>query len=70
MKIQVTFFCDNGKYKPVVAVVNIPSSYDFYKRKKYWIARARKLVESKRYWSDEDMENFGYTITKAKICKE
>ena len=67
LKVQITYFCTNGKYKPVSAVVNVPSTYDLYKRKQYWYDRAKAVIKSKRYWTDKDMENFGYTEVNARI---
>lgn len=67
LKVQVTYFCTNGKYKPVASVIEVPSSYDFYKRKEYWLNRAKTLIKNKRYWTEEEMQNFGYTEYKAKI---
>lgn len=67
IKIQVTYFCESGKYKPVSAVVEVPSTYSFYKNKSYWTQRAKAQIKSKRYWSDMDMLNFGYTEVKYRI---
>lgn len=70
MKLQVTFFCNNGKYKPVAAIVQPPSSYHYIKNKDYWIHRAKLIVKAKRHWTDEDMEKYGYTDHKVMIIKE
>jgi hypothetical protein len=67
LKVQITYFCTNGKYKPVSTVVSVPSTYDLYKRKEYWYGRAKKNIMAKRYWTDKDMENFGYTEVNARI---
>lgn len=67
MKIQVTYFCTTGQYKPVATVIEVPSSYDFYKRKNYWLNRAKTLIKNKRYWTEDDMRKYGYTEVKAKF---
>jgi hypothetical protein len=67
IKIQVTYFCESGKYKPVATVIEVPSTYSFHKNKAYWIARAKKNIQAKRYWSDMDMLNFGYTEVKCRL---
>lgn len=67
MKIQVTYFCATNKFKPVSAIVEVPSSYDFYKRKQYWISRARAQIMAKRHWTNEDMQKFDYTKVKTRI---
>ncbi len=67
VKIQVTYFDTTGKYKPVASVIEVPSTYSFIKRKEYWINRAKSMIKAKRYWTDDDMQKFGYTEYKAKI---
>jgi hypothetical protein len=67
IQVQITYFCTTGKYKPVSAVVRVPSTYDLYKRKEHWYGRAKAIIKAQRYWSDEDMEKFGYTEVKARI---
>lgn len=66
VKIQVTYFDPNGKYKPVASIIEVPSTYSFCKNKEYWVSRARQLIRNKRYWTEEDMQKFGYTEYKAK----
>ena len=70
MKFHVSYFCDNGKYKPVSTIIEPKTSYDFYKRKNYWIERAKQRIMAQRYWSENDMKNFGYTDCKIRIYKE
>ncbi len=70
MKIQVTFFCETNKYKPVSTIIEVPSSYHFVKNKAYWIGRAKTSIMAKRYWTSADMEKFGYTIHKERIVKD
>jgi hypothetical protein len=67
VKIQVTYFDTTGKYKPVASVIEVPSTYSFYKKREYWVNRAKSIIKAKRYWTDDDMEKFGYTEYKAKI---
>jgi hypothetical protein len=67
VKVQVTYFDTTGKYKPVASIIEVPSTYDFYKRKNYWLARAKTLIKNKRYWTEEDMQKFGYTEYKARF---
>jgi hypothetical protein len=67
VKIQITYFDTTGKYKPVASVIEVPSTYSFYKKREYWVNRAKSIIKAKRYWTDDDMEKFGYTEYKAKI---
>lgn len=67
MKIQVTYFCTTNQFKPVSAIIEVPSGYDFHKRKNYWISRARAQIMAKRHWTDDDMEKFNYTEVKTRI---
>jgi len=69
MKIQVTYFCTNGKYKPVASIIEVPSARDFKLREDYWVSRARALIRAKHYWSEEDMKEFGYTKYKVRGVK-
>ena len=67
MQIQVTLFDKQNRYKPVSALVNVPD-LDFYKRyskevKNQGIAK----ICQKRYWTIEDLKNFGYTTCKVRI---
>ena len=67
VKIQITYFDTTGKYKPVASVIEVPSTYSFYKKREYWVNRAKSIIKAKRYWTDDDMKKFGYTEYKAKI---
>lgn len=67
VKIQITYFDTTGKYKPVASVIEVPNTYSFYKKREYWVNRAKSIIKAKRYWTDDDMEKFGYTEYKAKI---
>lgn len=67
IKVQVTYFCTNGKYKPISTVISVPSTFDLYKRKQYWYERAKRNIMAKRYWTNEDMEKYGYTEVNARI---
>ena len=69
MKIQVTFFCDTNKYKPIATVIEVPSFHNYMQRKAYWLERAKASIRAKRYWSAEEMESFGYTVHKERILK-
>lgn len=69
MKIQVTYFCTNGKYKPVASIIEVPSARHFQQNREYWLSRARALIRAKRYWSETDMEKYGYTEWKARAVK-
>lgn len=69
MKIQVTYFDTNGRYKPVASIIEPPSSYHFTKNKEYWLQRARILIRAKRNWTEKEMEKFGYTDYKCRIVK-
>lgn len=70
MKIQVTFDCESGKYKPVSTLIEVPSTYAFYRKKEYWISRAKERIKAQRYWTDKDMEKFGYTSYRMRIAPD
>lgn len=67
VKVQVTYFCTNGKYKPISTVIDVPSTYSLFKNKEYWYNRAKTNIKAKRYWTDEDMKKYGYTEVKARV---
>ena len=48
VKVQVTYFDTTGKYKPVASIIEVPSTYDFYKRRNYWLARAKTLIKNNK----------------------
>ena len=68
-KIQVTYFCTTNQYKPVAAIVQVPSLMTFKKNEQYWVNRAKLQIMAKRRWTSEDMEKFGYTEYKVMTVK-
>ena len=70
MKIQVTYYCTTGKYKPISTTVDVPNTHQFMLKKDYYIQRAKLRIMAKRYWSEKNMSNYGYTEYKTRIYKE
>ena len=60
---QVTLICNNGKYKPVSALVVRKEGMD---KKAIQIAGITKICQ-KRYWQTSDLKKFGYTICKMRL---
>jgi hypothetical protein len=66
MIIQVTLISNQG-YKPVSTLVEVPS-------KQYIIDNKKKIQEdgiikicNKRYWSNRELTQYGYTKTKMRV---
>ena len=57
MKYQFTFYDPNNHYKPISTIITAKPHEKFSSMKD----RAVKAVCAKRYWSVNDMVNFGYT---------
>ena len=69
---QVTLLCENGKYRPVSAVVAMEETSD----KKAIMKVGQKKIMIQRYWTMADLKKYGYTkgkvreYNKEKIAKE
>lgn len=70
MKIQVTYYCTSGKYKPISTIIEVPNSHQFVTKKSYWLNRAKQRIMAKRYWTEKEMTDFDYTEVKYRIYKE
>ena len=66
MKMQVTVFDKNKKYRPIATVIEVESVQDFYKNKKTYIKKAMTKMAQKRYKTSVDLYNEGYTVIKAR----
>lgn len=66
MDYQVTLFCADGKYKPVSALVKMPSKVDLKdeKIKKEIQTKGIQKICIKRLWSNVDLKKYGYTRIK------
>jgi hypothetical protein len=64
MKIQVTLFCNNGKYKPISTLVDAENLQDFEQHLEENKKKALKQISDKRYKDGKDIYNSGYTIMK------
>jgi hypothetical protein len=64
MKIQVTLFCNSGKYKPLSTIINAESLKDFEQNLEENKMKAITKIASQRYKNGTDLYKSGYTIMK------
>ena len=76
MKVQVTIFTKNGKYKPMSIVFSIKEGYDIEENKQPLMQRGLREIATKRGLTVAELRAYGFTYAKvreydkAKIEKE
>lgn len=66
IKLQVTLFCESGKYKPISTIVNIESMEYYKENKKQVQQKAIENICHKHYTSWNDLKNNGFTKVKVR----
>lgn len=70
MKIQVTLFDKNNKYRPVSALVPISSITEIKENKDDIKNRGIKAIMAKRNWTRRDLIKYNYLTCKMRIYPE
>ena len=76
MKIQVTIFTKNGKYKPMSTVFTVADGFDIEQRKQELMQKGLREIAIKRGLTTEQLRAYGFNYAKvreydkAKIEKE
>lgn len=66
IKLQVTLFCENGKYKPISTIVNIESMEYYKENKKQVQQKAIENICHKHYTSWNNLKKDGFTKVKVR----
>ena len=66
IKLQVTLFCESGKYKPISTIVNIESMEYYKENKKQVQQKAIENICHKHYTSWNNLKNNGFTKVKVR----
>ena len=66
MKIQVTFFHNEGKYKPVSTIIEVESMEQYEQHKAEQQKRALLNIAHYRYTTPNDLIKEGYTKVKVR----
>lgn len=64
MKIQVTMFHKEGKYRPIATTINVKDIADFENNKTNYIQKAITKIAQKRYRTPKELVDAGYTSYK------
>ena len=70
---QVTLICGTGQYKPVSTIITIPQVDENINllldktEKKNIINKGIVKICQKRYWTNRDLKQYGYTTAKARV---
>ena len=70
MKLQITLFDKNKKFKPLSTLVDIPNIEYVEGHKKQLINKAYQQIASKKYMLSTELHNDGYTIVKMREYKK
>lgn len=62
---QVTLMCNNGEYRPVSCIITCEElNLDNKEAKKDLIQKGIKKICAKRYWTNTNLKQYGYTRVK------
>lgn len=64
MKIQVTMFHNENKFRPIATIIEVASMADFEENQKEYVKKAISKIAQKRYRTPQDLYKTGYTIYK------
>lgn len=67
MKIQVTLFCNNGKYRPLSTLIEAPTVEEFKANFDEYKRQAILKIANQRYRDGLSLFKSGYTIIKWRI---
>lgn len=70
MKLQITLFHNQNKYRPVATVIEIPNIEDFNNNKSEYVKKAISKIATKRYKTPTELYNEGYTKYKYRPYKD
>lgn len=62
MKIQITMFHKENKYRPIATVIEVDSMADFKENQKEYVKKAISKIAQQRYRTPQDLYKTGYTI--------
>ena len=64
MKIQVTMFHNENKFRPVATVIEVDNMADFKNNQKAYVKKAITKIAQQRYKTPDDLYAEGYTSYK------
>lgn len=66
MKLQVTLFATNGKYKPISTVIEVQSMQDYEDNKQKYQEKAILNICHARHTTWKILQNYSYTAIKVR----
>ena len=66
MKLQVTLFATNGKYRPISTIIEVESIEDYVKYKKVYQTKAITNICHNRRTTWKDLKEQSYTTIKVR----
>lgn len=66
MKLQVTLFAKNGKYKPMSTIINVKDMEDYINNKKNYQKEAILNICHSRHTTWKDLKKNSYTTLKVR----
>lgn len=66
MKLQVTLFATNGKYRPISTIINVESMEDYNEHKREYQKKAILNICHNRRTTWEDLQKDSYTKIKVR----
>ena len=64
MKIQITMFHNEGKYRPIATTIEVPSMEDFKANQTAYVRKAITKIALQRYQTPKELVKKGYTKYK------
>lgn len=64
VKIQITMFHNEGKYKPIATTIEVPSMEDFKANQTAYVRKAITKIAQQRYQTPNELAQKGYTKYK------
>lgn len=66
MKMQITLYCENGKYRPISSLVEVESLEDYKNNKIKYCSKGIQKICCQRYSSYAELKALGYTGLKVR----
>lgn len=66
IKMQVTLFDKDNKYRPLSTLIDVESIEEFQENKKQYLKKAIEKIAAKKYLSISELKKQGFTLLKTR----
>lgn len=66
LKMQITLFDKENKYKPLTTLIDVKDLEDYKNNKQYYNKKAIQNISVKRYLTPSELKKLGFTLLKAR----